>query len=307
VKKQLICDTNIFYNYNSFWAKDKYSLLPTYYNFQDLLVSKSNIKNIEGRLQKTLKQKLSSMNNHEILLFEPHYYVIEDFYPNLRYSKILYNRLDTSKEYNYLNVLSQIIMLGESVDQVIKYNLVELAKHEQKNKLINVDDILSFAKSTFTKIGYTSKDQVNYLDFIPYVEKLLIKNIVKFGSKCLIAPSPVDKGKIDLSDYQLFIQTYSKYLSTLVDKNGENPALNDNIDSLILLYAKNGRKFMSIEKKWLRLIKSVKLHKQFLILYSTTGIEHFFFNYVFLKVFGLITIRDKNLKKWYNPLGYQFL
>lgn len=288
---EVVCDTNIFYRYGSMFRSRKNVYLPSYYNFEDLIASKKNIKRINQRLKTTLRTKLKSINNHELLIFEPHYYIISELFPNSNYGRKLFERLDETNPNSYISMLSSIIVHGESVRPEIKEAIKVYAEKSKILKNENNQEAVKFAKRLYKLIGYDNKTQVNYLDFIPYIEDLFIGQLNAYRTEMMINTSHINKSDIDLNKHELFIKTYSKYIADMVSKEGQNPARNDNIDSLILMYVTKGRKFMGCEKKWLNLIKDVGLHKEYIEPYSKSRFGNII-NKMCLKLCGKVIFKE---------------
>lgn len=265
--------------------------LPSFYNFEDLIASKSNLKKLDARLKRTLNSKLKNINQHEVLIFEPHFYIVEKIFPQAKMAKILYDRIDELNPNSYINGLSQIIIHGSSVSQGIKNAITQHATNSKQLKAKNNRDALNFAKKVFQSIGYKSKSEVDYIDFIPYVEDLLIGQLNIYRQKYMLHTSQIDRTNFDPNDYELFVKTFSRYLSTLVGIEGENPALNDNIDSLILLYVDKKRKFMGCETKWLKLIKDIGLHKKYIEPYAKSIWKSWWYK-IQLLIIGKIEFSD---------------
>lgn len=257
---EIICDTNVFYSYGSLDQLDSNEYLACYYNFQDLLMSKSNLMNLDSRLRTTISSKLKSINKHEVLIFEPHHYILQEIFPESKVGKILYDRVDKTEPTSYINVLSDILVNGNNCSPTSKRRVIELSEFAQRKNKENAEVIKKYANLLYKKIRYSRRDQVKYTDFIPYVEEILIDQLNNNYRKThMLHTEEVTKYNLDFSKYELFINVYARYFSTLVGPEGQNPAHNDNIDTLILLYVTPERKFITREKKWIRYIKDVGL------------------------------------------------
>lgn len=266
--KEIILDTNIFYKYLSMYKGRCNILIASFYNFQDLLASKSNLKNINSRLSGTLKSKLELISNHEVLIFEPHYYILKDIFPNSKYAKPLFDRIDETNPNSFLSKLNEVLDHGSSIRPSLKSAIISYAKQNNIKKRKNNKDAQNFANKTFKLLKYKSIDQVNYRDFIPCVTKLLIDQLNTYRTKNMLRTQNVTTANFNHKKYELFLTVYSRYLATLVGPEQESPSLNDNIDSQILLYVHKGRKLMSCENKWIDMIKDVGLHKKYVQPYS---------------------------------------
>lgn len=265
--------------------------LASYYNFEDLLASKRNLKNTNERLSRTIKTKLQNINNHEVFFFEPHYYVLNDIFPNSTFSKPLYDRIDETDPTSYIRKLSEVLENGENIAIELKNAIVNYAALNNIKKRENNQKALEFAQKIYRHLNYTARSEVKYEDFIPYVIDLTIGQLNLYRLEYMLRTDEVTTNNFDSEKYELFINVYAKYLATLVGVEGESPALNDNIDSLILLYVCKGRKFMTCEKKWLNLIKEVGLHKRYIIPYSTSRLNCVKY-YMQLKLCGKVKASD---------------
>lgn len=277
----------------SMYRNEKSSYLASFYNFEDLLDSKRNLKDTNLRLSRTIKSKLQNMNNHEVLIFEPFYYILKDIFPNSTFAKPLYDRINETNPNSYLRKLSEVIELGNSIRPDLKNDIVKYAQKNKYRKKENNKKAIKFAQKVYKHIGYKNKDEVNFLDFKPYVVDLVIDQLNLYRVKYMLRTDDVTTNNFNSKKYELFIMVYSKYLASIVSKEGESPALNDNIDTLILLYVHEGRKFMTCEKKWLKMIKDVGLHKKYILPYSTSYLNSLA-NCLQLMIFGNINSNKCN-------------
>lgn len=270
---EVVLDTNIYYKHRKLYSFLRKKCIPTFLNFEDLLASKENITNLDKRLSQTIKSKLLIMNLNEIFPFEPHYYIIKEIFPKCQINKNLYQRIDESDPTSFLNSLLEIIKKGSSINEDLKKVLITYAKMHKQKKEQNVKDTLKWAKKIHPQNSYGSIDRVNYQDLIPHVENLLVDNLNNYANKNLLGVPKIKHTDLNFEKIELFIKVFSKYISEII-KGNETPAYNDNIDYLLLLYVNNERKFITLEKKWLRWIIELNLHRKYLIPFSSNAIDY---------------------------------
>src|SRR5690606_13361267 len=97
-----------------------------------------------------------------------------------------------------------------------------LSEYAQKKDRKNNQQIRQYISLVYQEIGYSSRDQVIYSDFIPYVEDILLDQLNdNYRLTHMLHTEEVTRENLDFSRYELFIKVYARYLSTLVGPEGE--------------------------------------------------------------------------------------
>ncbi len=267
--EEYICDMSFIRHCHDEFLLDNPNadLIVTYYNVMDLMASPANnFDNINKRLYKTFYQVLSRMLNHPMIYHEPFFDLLQESFPSreIEYS----NTLDI-RSYGASGLFSFLLHVnanGSNISENDKRRIIEFANQSQTQKQEQIASIESKRNEIILELLKKDLNPKDYHNWIPYVEKFLIRMIQDYANdpRFLNKPFLPDASEINISSCELFIKSLSYYLMD----NSKELDENDNIDALTLLYVRNEgekvRKLLMRDNKWENCINKVGLKDKYL-------------------------------------------